>query len=68
MDEKFDEYLSLEVITGWPVTRISIAIFIPIVLSLIIGLWYQSRKPHAMAMVQTARAIASYIVTAEGRK
>jgi hypothetical protein len=35
----------------------------PVLLSLIMGLWFQSRTPTKLATIQTARGIASQIVT-----
>lgn len=61
-------HLSLEIILGWPAIRISVVVLLPVVLSLVIGLWFQSRDWTDLATIQTAWALASYIVTAGGYK
>lgn len=55
--------LSLEIILGWSLIRISVVVLTPVVLSLAIGIWFQSRNPTDLVMVQTAWGIATYIVT-----
>jgi hypothetical protein len=55
--------LSLEVVLGWSPVRISIVILSPIILSLAIGLWFQSRNPRDLITIQTAWGIATYVVT-----
>ncbi|EXF73809.1 hypothetical protein CFIO01_05740 [Colletotrichum fioriniae PJ7] len=57
---------SLELVLGWSVTRIAVVILIPVVLSLVIGLWFNSKDWTDLTTIQTAWSIASYIVTAGG--
>lgn len=59
---------SLELVLGWSVTRIAVVILIPVVLSLVIGLWFNSKDWTDLTTIQTAWSIASYIVTAGGCK
>lgn len=56
--------LSLELIMGWSVFRISLAVLAPVALSLIFGLWYQKATGDSA----TAWVIATYIVTSAGSK
>ena len=56
--------LSIEIVLGWSPLRISIVVLGPFLLSLAVGLWFQSRNPMDLATIQTAWGIASYIVTA----
>jgi hypothetical protein len=60
--------LSLEIVLGWSLFRISVVILAPILLSLALGLWFQSKNINDLATVQTAWSIASYVATAGGRK
>ncbi|KAK1702330.1 hypothetical protein BDP67DRAFT_276800 [Colletotrichum lupini] len=57
---------SLEIVLGWSVARIAVVILIPVVLSLVIGLWFNSKDWTDLTTIQTAWSIASYIVTAGG--
>ncbi|KAI3538433.1 hypothetical protein CSPX01_09570 [Colletotrichum filicis] len=57
---------SLELVLGWSVSRIAVVILIPVVLSLAIGLWFNSKGWTDPTTIQTAWSIASYIVTAGG--
>ncbi|KAF8241844.1 hypothetical protein K440DRAFT_208150 [Wilcoxina mikolae CBS 423.85] len=52
--------LSIELILGWSVARISVVVSFPVILSFVIGMWYMK----ATGDVQTAWTIASYVVTA----
>nr|RBQ94716.1 hypothetical protein FVER53263_20694 [Fusarium verticillioides] len=54
----------LELVLDWSVTRISIVVLIPVLLSLAIGIWLNSRAWTDLATIQTAWGTASYIVTA----
>jgi hypothetical protein len=58
--------ISLKIVLGWSPSRISIVVLGPFWLSLAVGLWFQSRNPTDLAMIQTAWGIASYIVTTGG--
>ena len=51
---------SLEIVMGWSPFRIILVIFVPVILSLAIGLWFQARDPTDLATIQTAWGIASY--------
>lgn len=53
---------SLELRLGWSVTRIVIMTATPVILSLVVGIWYMQFTGDT----QTAWTIASYIVTAAG--
>ncbi len=55
--------LSLEIVLGWSPLRITIVVLGPILLSLAVGLWFQSRNWTDLATIQTAWGIASYIMT-----
>ncbi|KAF2820938.1 hypothetical protein CC86DRAFT_303878 [Ophiobolus disseminans] len=66
LDENFDDFLSIEVILGWSVLRISVAVLMPVILSLSIGLWFQWSNSKDLATIQAAWSIASYVVTAAG--
>ncbi|KXH69364.1 hypothetical protein CSAL01_07106 [Colletotrichum salicis] len=57
---------SLELVLGWSVTKIVVVILTPVVLSLVIGLWFNSKDWTGLTTIQTAWSIASYIVTARG--
>jgi hypothetical protein len=61
---EFSQQLSLEIVLGWSPLRISIMVLGPVLLSLAIGLWFQSKNPTDLATIQTAWGIASYSVTA----
>ncbi|KAF5588145.1 hypothetical protein FPANT_6677 [Fusarium pseudoanthophilum] len=54
----------LELVLDWSVTRISIVVLIPVLLSLAIGIWLNSKAWTDLATIQTAWGTASYIVTA----
>ncbi|KAI0542180.1 hypothetical protein GGR58DRAFT_497533 [Xylaria digitata] len=54
---------ALEVVFDWSPSRVSIALLIPTALSFVIGLWFNSRDWTDLATIQTAWAIASYVVT-----
>jgi hypothetical protein len=58
--------LSLEVVLGWSIFRITLVVLSPVVLSLVLGLWFQSRAHTDLATLQTAWGIASYVATAGG--
>lgn len=60
--------ICLEMVIDWCPTRISIVVLVPVLLSLIIGIWYQSKDPNDMNTIQTAWTIASYIASAGGCK
>jgi len=59
---------SLELVLDWSVTRISVVVILPVLLSLGIGIWLNSSDWTDLATIQTAWGTASYIVTAGGRK
>lgn len=59
---------SLELVLGWSANRISVVILLPVLLSLAIGIWLNSRDWSDLATIQTAWGTASYIVTAGGSK
>jgi hypothetical protein len=60
--------LSFEVVLGWSKFRIAVVILLPILLSLVIGIWFNSRNWNDLSTIQTAWGIASYVATAGGRK
>jgi hypothetical protein len=62
------EALSIEVVLGWPKFRIAVVILLPTLLSLIIGIWFNSQNWSNLSTIQTAWGIASYIATARGCK
>jgi hypothetical protein len=55
--------LSLEIVLGWSPIRISLIVLTPVILSLAIGIWFQSRNSKDLVTIQTAWGIATYIVT-----
>ncbi|KAK4225962.1 hypothetical protein QBC38DRAFT_394365 [Podospora fimiseda] len=55
---------ALELVLDWSVTRISIVILAPVLLSLAIGLWLNSSNWNDLGTIQTAWGTASYVVTA----
>lgn len=61
-----DGAYSLEIKLGWSASRISVAVLVPVILSLVIGCWFNSRDWTDLATIQTAWGIASYIATAGG--
>lgn len=61
-----DGAYSLEIVLGWSATRISLAVLVPVILSLAIGCWFNSRDWTDLATIQTAWGVASYIATAGG--
>lgn len=56
--------LSIELLLGWSVVRISVVVSFPVMLSFAIGMWYMQKTGD----VQTAWTIASYVVTGVGGK
>jgi hypothetical protein len=60
--------LSIEVVMGWSPFRISVVILLPTLLSLVIGIWFNSRDWNDLSTIQTAWGIASYVATAGGCK
>ncbi|SCV36860.1 uncharacterized protein FFB14_06290 [Fusarium fujikuroi] len=54
----------LELVLDWSVTRISIVVLVPVLLSLAIGIWLNAKAWTDLATIQTAWGTASYIVTA----
>ena len=62
--EREDGMLSIEIILGWSIGRISFAILSPMLLSLVIGLWLNSKNWTDNGTIQTAWGVASYIATA----
>jgi hypothetical protein len=60
--------LSIEVVMGWSPFRISVVILFPTLLSLVIGIWFNSRNWSDPTTIQTAWGIASYVATAGGCK
>ena len=59
---------SIEIVLGWSISRITTVILFPVLLSLVIGIWMNSRDWTDLSTIQTAWGTASYIVTAGGRK
>ena len=59
---------SLELVLDWSATRITIVVFLPVLLSLAVGIWLNSANWTDLATIQTAWGTASYIVTAGGCK
>ncbi|KAG8158596.1 hypothetical protein KVR01_011718 [Diaporthe batatas] len=57
---------SIELVLGWSSTRITIVVLLPVLLSLVVGLWMNSQNWTDLATIQTAWGTASYIVTAGG--
>ena len=57
---------SIELLFSWSVWRLAVATSIPVVLSLIVGLWYQTLEPREVREdpTETAWVIATYIITA----
>ncbi|KAF4341459.1 hypothetical protein FBEOM_4620 [Fusarium beomiforme] len=55
---------ALELVLDWSITRISIVVLVPVLLSLAIGIWLNSKAWTDLATIQTAWGTASYIVTA----
>lgn len=60
-DEKL---LSIEVVLGWSTLRISIVVLAPVILSLAVGFWLNSKNWGDSTTIQTAWSVASYIATA----
>ncbi|KAH7364142.1 hypothetical protein BKA65DRAFT_490533, partial [Rhexocercosporidium sp. MPI-PUGE-AT-0058] len=58
------DMLSLEIILGWSIPRITIVVLTPVLLSLGIGLWLNSKNWGDATTIQTAWSVASYIATA----
>lgn len=48
--------------------RITIIVFVPVLLSLAVGIWLNANDWTDLATIQTAWGTASYIVTAGGGK
>ncbi|KAF5653745.1 hypothetical protein FCIRC_14008, partial [Fusarium circinatum] len=63
LDVREGEY-GLELVLDWSVTRISVVVLVPVLLSLAIGIWLNSKAWTDLATIQTAWGTASYIVTA----
>lgn len=59
---------ALELVLDWSMTRITIVVLLPVLLSLGIGLWLNSAAWTDLATIQTAWGTASYVVTAGGCK
>ncbi|KAL6901729.1 hypothetical protein GGI43DRAFT_366128 [Trichoderma evansii] len=59
-----DGTYAIEFVLDWSVTRISIVILFPVLLSLAIGLWLNSAAWADLTTIQTAWGTASYVVTA----
>ncbi|KAI0122439.1 hypothetical protein F4814DRAFT_408734 [Daldinia grandis] len=57
---------SLELVLDWSAKRISAVVLLPILLSIAIGIWLNSKDWTDLATIQTAWGTASYIVTAGG--
>ncbi|KAK3986132.1 hypothetical protein QBC44DRAFT_248816 [Cladorrhinum sp. PSN332] len=55
---------ALELVLDWSVTRISVVILAPVLLSLAVGLWLNSSNWTDLGTIQTAWGTASYVVTA----
>lgn len=55
---------ALELVLDWSITRISIVVLVPVLLSLAIGIWLNAKAWTDLATIQTAWGTASYIVTA----
>jgi hypothetical protein len=63
-DPAHGDRLSIEVILDWSIPRISAVVLTPVLLSLGIGIWLNSRNWSDLATIQTAWGVASYIATA----
>ncbi|KAI1660466.1 hypothetical protein F4813DRAFT_350041 [Daldinia decipiens] len=59
---------SLELVLDWSAKRISVVVLLPVLLSIAIDIWLNSKDWTDLATIQTAWGTASYIVTAGGRK
>lgn len=59
---------ALEIVLGWSATRISVVVLLPVLLSLVVGLYLNSRDWSDLTTIQTAWGTASYVVTTGGRK
>ncbi|KAF8247161.1 hypothetical protein K440DRAFT_644181 [Wilcoxina mikolae CBS 423.85] len=57
-----DQSLSIELLLGWSVVRISVVVSFPVLSSFAIGMWYMQTTGD----VQTAWTIASYVITGVG--
>ncbi|KAI1118125.1 hypothetical protein F5Y14DRAFT_447536 [Nemania sp. NC0429] len=57
---------SLELVLGWSATRISVVVLLPVLLSLAVGLYLNSRDWSDLTTIQTAWGTASYVVTTGG--
>ncbi|KAG8671019.1 hypothetical protein FPOAC2_04327 [Fusarium poae] len=55
---------ALELVLDWSITRITIVVLVPVLLSLAIGIWLNAKDWTDLATIQTAWGTASYIVTA----
>lgn len=61
-------YLSLELVLRWSPLKIAIYGLTPILLSLVVGFWYQfTQQGDPIAVAQAAWGISSFIVAASGR-
>ncbi|KAI1196561.1 hypothetical protein F5X97DRAFT_207029 [Nemania serpens] len=56
----------LELVLGWSATRISVVVILPVLLSLAVGLYLNSRDWSDLTTIQTAWGTASYVVTTGG--
>lgn len=63
-DPTSGEMLSIEVVLGWSTARISVIVLAPVLLSLGVGFWLNSRNWGDATTIQTAWSVASYIATA----
>jgi hypothetical protein len=57
---------ALELVLDWSVARITFVVLLPVLLSLAVGVWLNSRDWTDLATIQTAWGTASYVVTAGG--
>jgi hypothetical protein len=55
---------AIKLVLDWSVMRIAIVVLVPVLLSLAIGIWLNSKVSTDLAIIQTARRTALYIVTA----
>ncbi|XEV04380.1 hypothetical protein FSHL1_009667 [Fusarium sambucinum] len=55
---------AIELVLAWSLTRITVVVLVPVLLSLAIGIWLNAKDWTDLATIQTAWGTASYIVTA----
>lgn len=63
-----DGKYAIELVLGWSMTRISVVVLLPVLLSLANGVYLNAQDWSDLATIQTAWGTASYIVTTRDRK